>query len=610
MSARSGVAEYGGGAWWPGPAGEVFWVDASTQRVVADDGGPGRALTEPTGPAVRHAAGVVTPDGDWIVCERELHPPFEAAGWQPEAEPVNELAVISVRLGGARTLVRGGDFVAGPVLSPDGAALAWLRWDHPDMPWDAAELWAGTLVTGVDDWPVLTDVRRVAGGRDDGRAGALGRPVSVCLPAWSPDGTLWWCDDAEDWWHLHRADRSGLPAGGSGDLTSPVFPGRDEEVGEPRWVAGGARYGFLDDGRVAFAAASGGLDAVWLGDPATGRCESWTAPGFTHVEHLGACGSMVALVGGSSTRPTSVWLLDTATGSAVDLRGDDGPLVEDDVSVPEPVTFPTGAGETAHALFFPPRSSSSVGPPGELPPLVVRIHGGPTAAARAELSTSVQFWTSRGIAVVEVNYRGSTGFGRRYRDLLRGEWGIADVEDCLAAARHLARTGRVDPLRCVIRGGSAGGFTALAALCREGDGPERTFAAACSLYGVTDLAAMAAETHKFESRYLDGLVGPLPGAEAVYRERSPLAHAHRLQVPVLLLQGAIDPVVPVAQAEVLRDALRDNGVPHALVVFEGEAHGFRGVSTIVRALGLELAFYGSVLGFEPADELPPVPLDG
>jgi dipeptidyl aminopeptidase/acylaminoacyl peptidase len=311
-----------------------------------------------------------------------------------------------------------------------------------------------------------------------------------------------------------------------------------------------------------------------------------------------------------------VWLLDPGPGTAVDLRSASGPLDDDDLSVPEPVTFPTSDGEVAHALFFPPRSSSSVAPAGELPPLVVRIHGGPTAAARAELSTSVQFWTSRGLAVVEVNYRGSTGFGRRYRDLLRGEWGVADVEDCLAAARHLARTGRVDPRRCVIRGGSAGGFTALAALCREGGdrdddgGSGRTFAAACSLYGVTDLAAMAAETHKFESRYLDGLVGPLPGAEATYRERSPLAHVHRLQVPVLLLQGAIDPVVPLAQAEVLRDALRDNGVPHALVVFEGEAHGFRGVATIVRALGLELAFYGSVLGFEPADELPPVPLEG
>jgi dipeptidyl aminopeptidase/acylaminoacyl peptidase len=313
------------------------------------------------------------------------------------------------------------------------------------------------------------------------------------------------------------------------------------------------------------------------------------------------------VAGGSGDRPTSVWWLEPDAGRSLDLRPD--VVVPDPaaVSTPRPVTFPTAAGESAPGLFHEPRSAVAVGPDDELPPLVVRIHGGPTAAARAEYSTSVQFWTSRGIAVVDVNYRGSTGYGRRYRDLLVGSWGVADVEDCIAAARWAADEGLVDGSRCVIRGGSAGGFTALAALCHHDDRPD-AFAAACSLYGVTDLRTLAEDTHKFESRYLDGLVGPLPEAAERYRDRSPLHHADRLLSPVLLLQGADDPVVPPSQAEVLRDALAAGGVPHALVIFQGEAHGFRRAATIVAALEAELSFYGQVLGFTPADDLTPVEL--
>lgn len=613
MSARSGVNEYGGGAWWPGPD-DVYWVDSGTQQVLGL-GADGRDVHDVTpavaGSVVRHAAGVVAPHGRWMVCERELHAPPSMAGIDLPGEPVNELAVL-FRPDGHRpepgvTLVRGGDFVAAPTLSPDGTTLAWLRWDHPDMPWDAAELWAAEVDDPDHGPPRLVRPRRVAGGRDDGRAVALGRPVAACLPRFAPDGRLWWCDDASDWWHLYRAPAPGLPAPGAGDRSAPVFAGREEEVGEPRWVAGGSRYGFVADGRVVFAASADGLDSVLVGDPETGAVTDAPGPRATHVEHLVADGHLVAAVAGSPDAPTTVRLVDLAAGTSTDLRGARALLPPEDLSVPVPITFPTAGGESAHGLFYPPRSASARGPDDERPPLVVRIHGGPTAAARAELSPSVQFWTSRGIAVVEVNYRGSTGYGRRYRDLLRGAWGVADVEDCLAAARWLALAGEVDPRRCVIRGGSAGGFTALAALCSEGSEADRVFAAACSLYGVTDLAAMAADTHKFESRYLDGLVGPYPAAAEVYRARSPLAHAHRLQVPVLLLQGSVDPVVPPAQARVLSDALADNGVRHALVVFEGEAHGFRRADTIVRALELELSFYGTVLGFAPDDEVPEVP---
>ena len=608
LRARTRVNEYGGGAFWLG-ADHVYWVDERSQCIVGLPRGPhaapGHDVEQVTPPAPegavrRFAAGVVTPDGRWIVCERERHEGTEHTVVR------NELVAVDVATGAEHLLVGdgtagSGDFVAAPRVSPDGRHLAWLRWDHPDMPWDAAELWAAELVDGGDAVG-LDGARRVAGGHSAGEARTLGRPVSVALPEWAPDGHLWWCDDTDDWWHLRRADRPGCPVEASGDTLEPLVPGAREEVGEPRWVAGGSRYGFTGDGRVVYAASSDGIDSIRVLDPATGATAEWQGLRFSSIEHLVVAGNRVGVVGGAPDRPTSVWLLDLDSGAATDLRRPAAPLEPAWISRPEPITFPTGGGdEVAHALFYPPTSGDHVAPDGELPPLVVRIHGGPTASARSEFSTSVQFWTTRGFAVADVNYRGSTGYGRRYRDLLRGRWGDADVEDCIAVATHLAATGCVDPRRCVIRGGSSGGFTALAALCFQAErGAPGAFAAACSLYGVTDLAALATDTHKFESRYLDGLVGVLPDDAEVYRSRSPLFHAERLDRPVLLLQGAEDRVVPPSQAEVLVDALVHNGVPHAYVLFEGEGHGFHNADTVVRALETELAFYGAVLGFEPA----------
>jgi dipeptidyl aminopeptidase/acylaminoacyl peptidase len=613
-SARSAVNEYGGGSWWDAADGLCF-VDAETQQVhrldptappsseaapAPHEAVPAPVTVAPPGVVTRHASGTVTPDGRWMVCEREVH-----RGDAAHSEPVNELVACRIDQDAAAeavTVVAGAHFVAAPTLSPDGRSLAWMQWDHPDMPWDAASLWAGAFdVSG--DVPVVRAPRRVAGGRG---AGGDGMPsVAVCLPDWSPDGELWWCDDRSDDWLLHRAGGPGLPAEGAGDDRRPEWVGVGE-VGEPRWVAGGSRYGFTDDGRVVFAAVDGGVDAMWVATPGVAP-QLMSGPGFTHVESVSVSGRHVALVAGSPTVPTSVWLVDVDTGATVDLRSASAPLEAGDISTPRAVTFPTTDGEHAHGLFHAPTSSRASAPPGELPPLVVRIHGGPTAAARAEFSTSVQFWTTRGFAVLEVDYRGSTGYGRRYRDLLRGAWGVADVEDCRDAARWLAEQGLVDGHRCVIRGGSAGGFTALAALVRDGEdrrsGGSGVFAAACSLYGVTDLTALAADTHKFESRYLDGLVGAWPEDAATYVERSPLTHVERIDVPVLILQGADDPVVPLSQAELLRDALAVRGVPHGYVVFPGEAHGFRRAANIVRALECELSFYGEVLGFTPDGQL-------
>lgn len=642
ISARSRVNEYGGGSFWvhkdPRFDGQLYFVDAETQRLMSVGADarpqelPGAARTLLAGVSPpRYASGVVTPDGNWVICERESLQPADAESWQLDpSEVVNELVALSSTVAAEVVLVGAGqagsgDFAAAPRLSPDGMSLAWLRWDHPDMPWDAAELWAANLQYGAEGVIGLTRQRRVAGGADGGRSRGLNRAVSVSLPEWSPDGYLWWCDDSSDWWHLYCSETAGLPGQGAGDFAAPLILGAEEEVGEPRWVAGGSRYGFTDDGLVVFAAMSGGFDSLWSFNPITAERLLLPGPRFTSVDSLKVEGSSVAVIAGLPDKPCSVWHIDLDSGLATDLRSFQlPPLAAEWISTPRAISFVTGsfdnALDTAHALFYPPKNPQFHGPPDELPPLIVRIHGGPTAAARAEFSPSVAFWTTRGFAVADVNYRGSTGYGRRYRDLLLEQWGVADVEDCIAAARALAELGLVDSARCVIRGGSAGGFTALAALCFQKEwGFEHTFMAGCSLYGVTDLAALAADTHKFESRYLDGLVGPLPEAWAIYRDRSPLFHAEHLTQPVLLLQGAADKVVPPAQAEVLVAALTQNQVPYQYVLFEGEGHGFLRTETVVKALETELAFYGQVLGFLPDGNLvqagglvgwPPAPSSG
>ncbi len=618
---RSRVNEYGGGALWCSE-GQVYWVDEvaqqidridpSTQRATGQSWSPERITPAPPGRSSwRFASGSVAPGGEFVVAERESHTDDHG---EPLTEARNEIVAIRCDRRELTVLITpgqpgGGDFVAAPTLSPDGVSLAWLRWDHPDMPWDAAELWVGCLELDGSR-PRVSDRRRVAGGRHGGTANGLDRPVSACLPDWSPEGWLWWCDDADEWWHLHAASAPGRPPEGAGDAPSTAVPGggsAGEELGEPRWTAGGRRYGFTDDGRVVAVISSQGLDSIWAIDPTSGERSRLPGPAFSAVEAVAVTGSTVVAIAGTADAPTSVWRIDLESGRATDLRPTTSPLDPEWVSRPVPVSFPTGASadggttEVAHALFYAPTSGDHVAPDGARPPLVVRIHGGPTAAARPEFSTSVQFWTTRGFAVADVNYRGSTGFGRAYRDRLLGNWGVVDVEDCLAVTRHLAAQGLVDGGRCVIRGGSAGGFTALAAVCNQSSwGFDGAFAAACSLYGVTDLAALAADTHKFESRYLDGLVAPLPEGAEVYRARSPLFHADRLDRPVLLLQGTDDKVVPPAQAEVLVEALRSNGVEHRYVLFPNEGHGFHLSDTIVAALEAELDFYGDVLGFEPA----------
>jgi dipeptidyl aminopeptidase/acylaminoacyl peptidase len=579
-NARTRVHEYGG-AGWTVAGGTVWFTHFADQRLYRVDPGstePVAVTPEPALPAgVRYADLRVTPDGGAVVAVRETH----AAGGG-SADVVHEVVRVE-RDGTTTVLVSGTDFVSDPRLAPDGS-LAWLQWQHPDMPWDAAEL----VVRSPDGAETV-----VAGGR----SGA--RPESVVQPEWGADGTLWFLADRTDVWALYRRRPGGEP--------EPAFdPGTD--IAGPAWVFGQSRFALLDDGRVVLAYGREGADRLAVLDRTDSTARELDLP-YASFGQITAAGTSVVCVAGGPTSEPVVLRAGVDDGSTELLRpARDLGLDPAWFSRPEHVTFPTEAGDSAdggpgvceaHALVYPPTNPQVAAPAGELPPLLVLVHGGPTASASPVLSMGVQYWTSRGFAVADVDYRGSTGYGRRYRDALQGRWGIADLDDVVSCARWLAEQGRVDPARMAIRGGSAGGYTTLAALTfRPG-----VFACGASHYGVADLAALAADTHSFESRYLDGLVAPWPSGAAVYAERSPIHHTDALDTPLAVFQGDEDAVVPPEQAEMMVAALREKGVPHAYLLFAGEQHGFRKAENIRAALDGELSFYAQVLGFElPAEE--------
>ena len=573
MNARTAVHEYGGAAWWvrDGVTWFANWADQRLYRL-APGGEPEPITPEPAVPrADRFADGAPSPDGATIVCVRERHT-------GPAATDVhNEIVRLAAHEPSEpAVLVTGPDFVAAPRLSPDGRTLAWLQWNHPSMPWDDTQLVVRDLVTGEETV--------VAGGPGE----------SVTEPRFCPDGSLLFVSDRSNWWNLYRW------APGT-DIEALVRI--DAEIGEPAWTFGSARYAVLDDGRVVLARRKSGYDGIAVREP-DGTLVDLDLP-FSVVSAVRAAGpGTVAVVAGSPTAERGVYLVDVSTSDLETLRAPRDLGVDPGyLSVPEAITFPSvdaaGAPRQAHALFYPPTHPERRGPAGELPPLLVEIHGGPTSSATPALSVNVQYWTSRGFAVVDVDYGGSTGYGRAYRDELKGEWGVIDVADCIGAATHLAARGRVDGRRLCIRGGSAGGYTTLAALARE----DTPFAAGANHFGVADLEALAADTHKFESRYLDGLVGPYPAAREVYVDRSPIHHVDLFSSPLIVLQGAEDAIVPPSQSEKIVNALRSRRVPVAYLLFEGEQHGFRRSENIRRALDAELSFYAQVLGFElPAEE--------
>lgn len=588
MSASSSVHEYGGGAWWL--AGEtLFFVNGPDQRIWRMDPGfdPTPITPEPrTRNGLRYADATMTPDRRWIVCVQEVHP--GEAGAEGRTECLNRLVVIPATGGDPVVLRSSADFVAAPRLDLTGTRLAWVEWSHPNMPWDATELWFGRFQADLLA-PTLTDVRRLAG---DGHE-------SIVQPEWDPDNRLWFCSDRSDWWNLYRFDSLGDPSGEAVAIAPSAW-----EVSTPPWVFGQSRYGFLSDNRLVFAYSSDGTDHLAVYDMVTTRVDRLNIP-CTSVQQVRTWQTTVVFIGGSFTVPGSVVATvvgrNGATGRLEQMRPTgDPPMTSAYISVGQPITFPTTDG-VAHGIYYAPTNPEFTAPEGEKPPLVVMIHGGPTASATPELSLRTQYWTSRGFAVVDVNHRGSTGYGRAFRDLLRGGWGIVDVEDCIAAASFLVDAGRADAERLIIRGGSAGGFTTLAALAFHD-----TFSAGCSLYGIGDLSLLLADDHKFESRYTVGLVAPWPEGREVYEARSPLFHAGRIGAPVILFQGTADRVVPPEQTEQMAAALDARGVTHAVVYFDGEGHGFRRAANIVRCLEAELSFYAQTLGFPHPDGVEPV----
>ncbi len=584
---RTRVHEYGGGA-IAVRDGVVVYVDFADGRlwrrdVDADGIGVPRPLTpEVANASLRHADPVIDPVRRRVVCVQEDH-----RGGGPALNRIVDVALDPVEgapLPEPRILVSGHDFFSNARLDPEGRRACWLAWDHPDLPWDGTGLWVADV--GADG--SFESPRRVAGGRGE----------SIFQPEWSPIGRLHFVSDRTDWWNLYRFDA--LPGAGAEPPQPRALAPMEAEFGEPQWVFGLTAYAFVGPDRLLCRYTRDGIWYLGLLDASTGELQSLD-PGGTWYGSMAAHpdGGAVVTVA-SATRDTWLVRLDTTTGEATVVAESSGDAPDERfLSIPEPVAFPTGNGETAHALFYPPRNPEFVGPDGELPPLLVNVHGGPTAMAGAALVLGIQFWTSRGIAVLDVNYRGSSGYGRQYRELLAGRWGEVDLEDAASGARFMAGAGRADPSRLLIHGGSAGGYTTLCAVTFRDE-----FRAGTSYFGIADLEVFTRETHKFESRYMDGLLGPYPAAANVYHDRSPIHFVDRISCPVLLLQGLDDRIVPPDQAELMFEALRRRGIPVAYLAFEGEGHGFRRAETIRRTLEAELSFYGQILGFDPADDIP------
>jgi dipeptidyl aminopeptidase/acylaminoacyl peptidase len=572
FNVRTSVHEYGGGAYCIHD-GTAFVSSFDDQRLYRVDPG---ATPVPITPEVenrrhRFADGRVTADGSLWIGVRERHAESDSS-----KDVVNELVVLPTD-GSAepRVIVDGRDFYSSPRIAADGTRLCFLAWDLPWMPWDGCELHVVDLAPDG----AVANVQHVAG--SDG-------VESIWQPEWSPSGDLVFASDRSGWWNLERI-RAGK--------RSTLYPAL-AEFGYPAWAFGTSSYAFLGDGRLVCGYDSAGFTHFGVLDSDSGELahldlelDSWGAP------YVAAAGTRAVIVAGSATVPQQVTHIDVETGATEALRTSvASPVSTKYFSEPRLIEFPTEGGLTAYAFFYPPTNPNYEAAEGERPPLIVESHGGPTGNATATFSLGVQFWTSRGFGVVDVDYGGSTGYGRAYRERLNGQWGVVDLADCINAARYLVEQGEADPERLLITGGSAGGYTTICALTFTD-----AFAAGTTYFGIADLEQFAGgETHKFELEYEHTLVGPYPERADVYRERSPIHFTDRITTPMLVLQGADDRVVPPSQAELIVSALRERGVPHAYLLYEGEGHGFRKAENIAGSLEAEFSFYAQVLGFEPA----------
>ncbi|MCB1106681.1 MAG: S9 family peptidase [Chlamydiia bacterium] len=557
-NARTRVHEYGGGSFTVSD-GTLYFINDKDQglyRKTAD--GTIEKICGEEGK--RYANPLFDPKRGILYAIQEEH--------RSEHDVINTLVKIGEKV---ELIHEGHDFYSMPALHPDGTHLAFLTWDHPNMPWDGSTLWVGSLTSDGS----LEDVKKVAGGEKE----------SIFQPQWSPDAVLHYVSDRTDWWNLYR-------------MGEPLCP-MEAEFGQPLWVFKMSTYTFINGGKIACVYTDKGTDHLAILDPDKKRLETLDLP-FTCYDGITSRGNTLYFLGSSPTEMKGLIEYDIETTNWKVLRKSKEANIDPAyLSLPETIEFPTEGNQKAYAFYYPPTNKDYL--PSDLPPLIVRSHGGPTAQVSNSLSLEIQFWTSRGFALLDVNYGGSTGFGREYRNRLKGNWGIVDVDDCCNGALYLAEKGLVDKNRMAIKGGSAGGYTTLAALTFR-----NVFKAGASYYGVSDLEALVADTHKFESQYLEGLIGPYPEAKNRYVELSPIHHTDQLSCPVILFQGEEDKIVPPSQAEMMFDALNQKKIPVAYLLFKGEQHGFRAAENIQRALESELYFYSKIFGFTPDDTLKPI----
>jgi dipeptidyl aminopeptidase/acylaminoacyl peptidase len=571
---RTRVHEYGGASYLV-HQGSIYFSNFVDQRLYRQKPGEEPVPITPE-IAWRYADGVIDAQRNRMICVREDH--------TGSGEAVNTIVSFSLNDSNSeqQILVSGSDFYSSPRLSPDGSQLAWLSWNHPNMPWDGTELWVGEVKADGS----LGETWKVVGGLEE----------SIVQPEWSPDGVLYFVSDRTNWWNLYRWQ-------GKQREIEPLYP-LDAEFGSPHWIFGMSNYDFESADRLICTYSKEGISYLAILNTRTKQVEPIETP-YTDIAGIHAAPGKVVFSAGSATEPGAIFQLDLKTHQIEVLRRSSNLEIDPGyLSEPRAIAFPTENGLTAYGIFYPPHNKDYVAPQGERPPLLVKSHGGPTASTSTAFNLRIQYWTSRGFAVLDVNYGGSTGYGREYRQRLNGTWGIVDVDDCANGAKYLAEQGEVDGDRLVIDGGSAGGYTTLAALTFRD-----TFKAGASFYGVSDLEALATDTHKFESRYLDSLIGPYPERKDLYVERSPIHSTDRLNCPVIFFQGDEDKIVPPNQAEMMVNALRAKGLPVAYVLYEGEQHGFRKAENIKRTIDGEFYFYSKVFGFEMADKVEPVAID-
>jgi dipeptidyl aminopeptidase/acylaminoacyl peptidase len=579
FNARTRVHEYGGGDFVIGE-GNVYFSNFADQRLYRQSLDALRAQPQPLTPAkeLRYADYVFDRGRGFLFAVREDHT-------IKEREAINTLVCLKIASDnedGGRVIASGNDFYSTPRLSPDGSRLAWLTWNHPNMPWDGCELWVGELAADGS----IASSKRIAGGVEE----------SIFQPEWSPDGVLYFVSDLSGWWNLYRAERDG-------DMVEPVRE-MAAEFGSPQWVFGMSTYAFESKDRIICVYIENGQAQLASIDISTGQVSTLATP-YTDITCVRATSGHALFRGGSPTSFAAIVYLDLATKRLDVLRrGSDLQIDSGYLSIAQAIEFPTEGGLKAHGFYYPPQNRDFVAPPNEKPPLLVRSHGGPTAATVTTLRLDIQYWTSRGFAVLDVNYGGSSNYGRAYRQRLNKQWGVVDVDDCVNGARYLIERGLADPNRCAIDGGSAGGYTTLCALTFRD-----LFKAGASYFGLSDLEVFVGDTHKFESRYLEGLVGKYPEERELYRARSPINFTDQLSCPVIFFQGLEDKVVPPNQAELMVEALRAKKMPVAYVAYEGEQHGFRRAENIKRTLDGELYFYSKIFNFKLAEEVEPVAIE-